>query len=410
MDWIDEKLDKLSKWIGNLSLRKALAVYIILCILIVALLYTITMAVCHRWDQYIWSWHGDTAEASQLGENVDIVLYHDYSMLTKEEAVIARIIAFISTWSIFIYSLGGIIGFSLIFYNIKLKRPLRILKEATDKVGYSNLDFEIHYPNKDEMGDLCQSFDLMRRQLIMNNKKMWDMMEEQKRLNAAFAHDLRTPLTVLRGYTDFLSEYIPQGKVSQDKLLSTLSMMSNHINRLEKYSNTMKEIHSFEDIKVIKKHIEGKSIVELIREYMEVLNGRNGIGVHLSEIDLDNNKPIFVDQAIYMEVFENLVSNALRYAKTEINISLSMDEEERLLLLVADDGIGFGPKDLVMATKPYYTNGNEEKEKHFGIGLYICKILCEKHEGWISLSNRMKEGAIITAAFYVGEKEEENRI
>lgn len=112
------------------------------------------------------------------------------------------------------------------------------------------------------MGRLCRAFDSMRRQLIANNQKMWDMMEEQKRINAAFAHDLRTPLTVLRGYADLLSKYIPEGKISEEKLLSTVKLMSDHIGRLEIYSNTMKQINSLDELAVRKRPVEGIYFIE----------------------------------------------------------------------------------------------------------------------------------------------------
>ncbi len=74
------------------------------------------------------------------------------------------------------------------------------------------LDFSCIYRSEDEMGELCDTFEQMRHQLAENQEKIEDLMEGQRRLNAAFAHDLRTPLTVLRGYTDFLSRYCPEGK------------------------------------------------------------------------------------------------------------------------------------------------------------------------------------------------------
>ena len=65
------------------------------------------------------------------------------------------------------------------------------------------------------------------------HRSLWRSIEERQRINAAFAHDLRTPLTVLRGYTDFLLQYIPQDKVKKEKVLETISTMSGHIARLK---------------------------------------------------------------------------------------------------------------------------------------------------------------------------------
>lgn len=396
MDWLDEKLEVLGKWIHNLSLRKALVFYIITSVIIIIILYAVTISVCERIDNRIWSLNENVNEQASQGITV---YYHDYSILSGAEKVYARIINFIKVWCILIYSIGGILGVSLSFYNRKLKQPLQILKGATNQVGKSNLDFEIYYDSKDEMGDLCHSFDLMRSQLIMNNQKMWDMMEEQKRLNSAFAHDLRTPLTVLRGYNDFLSTYLPEGKVSEEKLLSTLSMMSCNIDRLERYSNTMKEIYSMEDIPVHQIFVSYGQLMERIEKTVEVINNTNGIEVQLT-VNEKNNSMILLDEAILMEVLENLLSNAIRYANNKVLVIITLKEfERRLLLSVIDDGKGFSTKDLTMATKPYYTESSKKRSNHFGIGLYICKLLCVKHGGRISLANSIQQGAVVTAEF-----------
>ncbi len=399
MDWIDERFEKLRKKLHNLSLRKSLIVYIIVCILCVVLLSVITFSLCDQWDRLIWSKY---LNIELQGYESNIVYYEDLTKLTKMERLSASIIDFLQTWSTFVYSAIGIVIATGLFYNKKLKEPLALLKEATKKLGDNDLDADLFYDNKDEMGELCNSFDDMRKQLIMNYQKTWDMMEEQKRLNAAFAHDLRTPLTVLRGYTDFLNRYIPEGKIKEEKLLSTLTLMSNQIQRLESYGNTMKEISSLEEIPVQKAMITEAELITKLKEVISILKKDKGISIVLSS-DIAKGMQFSIDFHLVMEVFENLLSNALRYAKSMIEVNLSYTEEGRhIILSVADDGKGFSAKDLSMATKPYYSDKSENPSYHFGIGLYICKILCQKHGGWISLANQANKGAIVTAIFDIG--------
>ncbi len=399
MDWIDERFEKLRKKLHNLSLRKSLIVYIIVCVLCVVLLSVITFSLCDQWDRLIWSKYFNI---ELQGYESNIVYYEDLTKLTKMERLSASIIDFLQTWSTFIYSTIGIITATGLFYNKKLKEPLALLKEATQKLANNDLDADLFYDNKDEMGELCNSFDDMRKQLIMNYQKTWDMMEEQKRLNAAFAHDLRTPLTVLRGYTDFLNRYIPEGKIKEEKLLSTLTLMSNQIQRLESYGNTMKEISSLEEIPVQKTMITEAELITNLKEVISILKKDKEISIVLSS-DITKDMQFLIDFHLVMEVFENLLSNALRYAKSMIEVNLSYTEEGRhIILSVADDGKGFSAKDLSMATKPYYSDKSENSYFHFGIGLYICKILCQKHGGWISLANQANKGAIITAIFDIG--------
>lgn len=396
MDWLDEKLEIVISKINNLSLRKALAGYILIFIIFVTLLSAITLIFCDRWDRFIWSKYlVEVVDESQ----VNMMYYQDYTSLSQLDRVLVEVIDFMQTWSVFIYSLSGIIGVTYLFYHNKLKKPLRILHEAAERLGKNDLDFKIFYDRKDEMGDLCLSFDLMRGQLISNNQKMWDMMEEQKRLNSAFAHDLRTPLTVLRGYTDFLYKYVPEGKVNEEKLITTLSMMSNQLLRLERYSNTMKNIYSLEELPVHKAQMNLLILYKKLEEVITALKGEKSFSFKFLDDTIELEKLLYLDEAIIIEVFENLISNALRYAKVNIEVILSFSSERnQVLLAVADDGDGFTQKDLTMVTKPYYTNA-DNKFEHFGIGLYICKLLCEKHGGWITLTNRVMQGAIATAAF-----------
>ena len=99
-----------------------------------------------------------------------------------------------------------------------------------------------------------------------------------------------------------------------------------------------------------------------------------------------------------MQVYENLLSNAVRYAKRKIEIAI--DKKDSLLLLnVVDDGAGFTAKDLSNAMKPFYKAENEINNEHFGMGLNICKMLCEKHGGYLQISN--ENGAKAVAAFKV---------
>ena len=86
-----------------------------------------------------------------------------------------------------------------IFYNRELKVPIYMLMDASRRIADNQLDFKLEYNKPNEFGMLCRAFDEMRQALYESNRELWRSLEERKRLNAAFSHDLRTPLTVLRG-------------------------------------------------------------------------------------------------------------------------------------------------------------------------------------------------------------------
>ena len=112
---------------------------------------------------------------------------------------------------------------------------------ASDKIAHNDLDFAIDCDSGDELGQLCASFETMRATLADNFSQMWRQVEERKALNAAFAHDLRTPLTVLKGYNEML-------QASEDpKTRKTAATMGKQISRMENYVSSMSHLRRVED-------------------------------------------------------------------------------------------------------------------------------------------------------------------
>ncbi|MDE6595207.1 MAG: sensor histidine kinase, partial [Oscillospiraceae bacterium] len=89
-----------------------------------------------------------------------------------------------------------------------------------------------------------------------------------------------------------------------------------------------------------------------------------------------------------MQVYENLVSNAARYAREKICVSFTV-EEKGFFIEVCDDGEGFSAEGLKKAAEPFFRDENNKDggKNHFGLGLYICRVLCEKHGGKLILGN-----------------------
>ena len=121
------------------------------------------------------------------------------------------------------------------------------------------------------------------------------------------------------------------------------------------------------------------------------------------ESALPTDSDWFLDEMIFMEILENMLSNATRYAKSKVVITLESSEDYgELYLYVQDDGEGFSKEGLKMADRPYYSDQKGKDDgTHYGIGLFICKFLCEKHGGSLDLANSIDGGAIICAIFGV---------
>ncbi|MNI71539.1 Sensor histidine kinase CssS [compost metagenome] len=99
---------------------------------------------------------------------------------------------------------------------------------------------------------------------------------------------------------------------------------------------------------------------------------------------------------------ENLVSNAVRYARKQISVAVTCDDS-RILLTVQDDSEGYPQDMLTRGTEPFLRGDHPSGDsEHFGMGLYICRLLCEKHGGSLALQNT-ENGALATASFYISK-------
>lgn len=318
------------------------------------------------------------------------------SILSTKDKILYYLFEFLSVVMWIMPTLLVVTLVPYLFYKMKIKKPLQLLLESADKIANEDVDFVIDYNAKDEMGQLCDAFEKMRFSLEENNKKTWRMLEERQKLNAIFAHDLRTPLTVLHGYSDFLMKYVPEEKISKEKLYQTIRTMNHHILRVENYVEHMNTIQRFEDVFLQYERISFISLSEKLQESIQMMNPKQKINFKIS----GNNQLIKVDEHLIHQVFENIISNAIDYAKSKITIEYRL-EEHCYMFKVSDDGIGFSKEDLPNVTQPFYRSNKDFNKKHFGLGLHTSKKICESHGGKLIIENNVTGGASIIATFQI---------
>ena len=181
----------------------------------------------------------------------------------------------------------GIGSAAALYYHMKLKAPILQLQEGMKRIQDNDLDFSIGYSSDDELGQLCRSMEKMRKELRYNSKALWETLRQRKLLNASVAHDLRTPITVLRGYVDFLEKNIPQDKLTEEMLMDTISSMQGAVLRLERYVECVRDVEKIEGIEMMFSASRSRkiSIVAIIQSLaqFEKTYGKEG-----AEIIVDN--------------------------------------------------------------------------------------------------------------------------
>lgn len=319
-------------------------------------------------NQNIWEWQ-------ELSTKQNIIYYGSYAAMIGLPVV---------------YIVGGIGIATMVYYKRKLRIPIAQLQNGIKRIQENDLDFCIEYNGGDELGQLCGSMEKMRKELRQNNKALWEALEQRKLLNASVAHDLRTPITVLKGYLDYLEDGILQDKLTEDKLLDTVLSMQGAVTRLEQYAECVQNLEKIENIEIKIQPENVKLLIKEIESNISQLTGKKEIlfsdGISFDEVN--------IDKGVLFRILENLLQNALRYAEKQINISITQNDKF-LILTVKDDGKGFTETDLKKADTMFYSK--DRGKEHFGIGLGICKILCEKHGGRLLITNNKEKGACVIA-------------
>lgn len=376
----------------NLSLRKTLVVYITAAALLAVVLCEMTNDLCGMEIREIHAGYLDSMEkyylTNERGERMGDGTYigTDAFPLSPEDQRTVDILRALPRVTTPVWSALCILGAALLFYRNKLKRPLAELRLASEKISQNELDFTVVVHNRDELGQLCASFETMRAALAQDFSEMWRQMEERKRLNAAFAHDLRTPLTVLKGHNEMLQFS------GDEQTRATAVTMQRHISRLEHYVDTMSQLRRLEDTQPVYRQTPLKVLVASLYESGTILCEQAGKRFSMENRITSLSLPL--DGDLISRVYGNLIANAVRYAASQVELCLE-ETAEGLLLSVSDDGPGFDKNSLEKATEPYFTG---EKADHFGLGLYTSKILCEHHDGWLRIENTVS-GAKVTVFF-----------
>lgn len=380
------------------SLRTSMAVTFLITICVTALLSSITIFAANQVQHEILKKRYMTINSPdfQVDENTgNYILDIDNNNITWQPLSTWDTVAYYGSYAAMVglpvfYIAVGIGAAAAVYYRKKLREPITQLQNGVERIQEDNLDFHIEYDGDDELGRLCCSMEKMRRELRQKHKALWESLEQRKLLNASVSHDLRTPITVLKGYLDYLEKNIPQDKLTEDMLLDTVSSMQGAVNRLELYVESVRDIEKIENIEIEKRSENVKLLLNELRSNVRQLAGNKEIIIS-NDITVDK---IQIDKGVFFRILENLLQNALRYAEKQVSINLS-HKKDFLILTVKDDGKGFSAADLEKATTVFYSNDKEKQ--HFGIGLSVCKILCEKHGGLLYVGNQKEKGACVTA-------------
>lgn len=375
------------EWIKRMKLKKALFTLTFINLSIATVLSILAFLGCNQLGMSI------APQGVTLNVNLKSIERVELPEPSAEAVRIGEICSVLQIALPILFFIVALLATASLFYRWKLKEPLAILADSANRIMDNDLDFEIEAKNNDELGRLCTAFETMRQSLLKNHRELWRQAQERKRLNAAFSHDLRNPVTVLKGSVKMARQCAAGGEEHRELLLENLARIESYTNRIERYVEMMSNIQRLEQMQINRVQVEYAVLAEELKGALSFAAEDSKKQLFTCEGDRFS---VMLDKHVLFEIAENLVSNGLRFAEQKVTVSLHIDleEPELLILEVADDGNGFPARLLQNGVQPFQKYG--EEAEHFGMGLYICELLCGKHGGSLIIENR-GSGAVARA-------------
>ncbi len=275
--------------------------------------------------------------------------------------------------------------------------PIHHLQVATKKITDGNLDFEMPAGGEDEIGELCTDFEEMRRRLKETAEEKLEAEKQNKELISNISHDLKTPITAVKGYVEGLMDGVADTPEKQEKYIRTIY---NKANDMERLINEL-TFYSKIDTNRIPYHFDRINVNDYFADCVEELS----IELEEQNIELayfnyvDENVQVIADAEQIKRVINNIVSNSIKYIdkpKGYINIRVK-DVGDFIQVEIEDNGKGIATKDLPLIFNRFYrTDASRNSSKGgSGIGLSIVKKIIEDHGGKVWATSKENTGTVM---------------
>jgi signal transduction histidine kinase len=283
---------------------------------------------------------------------------------------------------------GTVIGTVMLL--IRMRKHLTTLSEAASRIAHGDLNFKLTLSSGDEIGSLARDFERMRAALR-------EETDRRSRFLMAASHDLKTPLTSIKGYIEAMSDGLAEDAKVRHEYLNILSEKSRLL------EDRLSELLDFGMMETgewrlrLEKTDLGEFLRDVCEEFrMDAVLKRRSFDYRL---ELRERFIVPADPLLFSRVLENLVGNAMRYTRDGDRIAVSArlsEETGTAVVMVEDTGPGIDPRELSHIFDPLFRGTRTRNEPGFGLGLSIVKSIVEAHGWGISVRSESGKGTCFT--------------
>ena len=274
--------------------------------------------------------------------------------------------------------------------------PLNKLRNATHKIAEGNLNFTMEVTGEDEISDLCRDFEEMRKRLLESTEQKLEYDQESKELISNISHDLKTPLTAIKGYVEGIMDGVADTPEKMDRYIRTIYNKTNDMDRLINELTFYSKIDA-NRIPYTFNKINVKNYFEDCVEEMGIELESKGFAFSYKN-EVDDSVEVIADAEQIKRVINNIVSNSVKYMdKSDPRIDIRVkDVGDFVQIEIEDNGRGIGTKELPNIFERFYrADASRHSAGGSGIGLSIVKKIIEDHGGKIWASSTLGKGTVM---------------
>ncbi|KAA8786897.1 HAMP domain-containing histidine kinase [Paenibacillus amylolyticus] len=273
-------------------------------------------------------------------------------------------------------------------------KPIKVLLDATQ--SFSKQEFRrVHLNRKDELGMLAEGLDQMGQQLH-------NYIQYQKQFVSNVSHELKTPLSAIRGF----SQYLYEGENENEELQKIYAHLLQESDRLTRLINELLLLSRFDKTGSSELEVEKTEMNALIQQVatnMEAKAKEKEISITVKQVDGEpsdenltkvyaNVNPMLISHAI-----ANLMDNAIKYSGRHSKIEVQMEHtSSEVIVKIGDQGIGIAGDEMERVQERFYRAKNASTANGSGLGLSICKEIVERFNGYIDVESELGQGTTVT--------------
>ncbi len=284
----------------------------------------------------------------------------------------------------------GIAFIIVIIFATELSLPISRMRTTALELAAGNYKAKTGIKRDDELGDLAKTVDILSEKLLENDIERKKLDQMRLDFFANVSHELRTPITVIRAYTETLSDGVVQEEEKKqqyyNRMLSECKSMERLVGDLLLLSKMQNPDFAIE-----------REPVNLNQVFDDVIRGAGTIADKKNiNIEVRKDSPVNMILGDYdrlRQMFMVILDNAIKFSEENKTVHIKIEKTDKIIVSIKDEGVGIDPSDINNIFEKFYKSNLRQNASGTGLGLAIAKQIALKHEGTVEVNSILGEGS-----------------